>query len=585
MSVGNLDEGKTDYAIKVSSSLEKPDSLEQQVKDAWGAYDKLKNSNDNGEFDFGKIRQTISDVATDFSSITKITTDVSIKQYDSIKASFNDIGDWGINSWNPTEWNWNSIGGNLNFGLQMGMAGAMEGVVVTVQPIKWAVDVADTALMATIMPSLNVAFSALQYTIDLGQVAIDWTKGWLDPNSSNYNGWFDDDNVGKKVLKSVMEVGADLLNDLGFGDSDKIERNAHVGNNLRRQVKKDDKFNELLFHANKASESLHPELPNTLYTKLSIKAPDSVNAKTTDTKEGPAMKNGIITMLAHQLPDAMTNMFDVFFIIYESDGKPKFLYDGFTSTEKTGYAEAIRPILLSSRIGSIKLPGSAAGVSQYKAFGTTIEKPQTVIQESHQSSFSIRADSNLYWIDMFNKLSGHDYCQSSTWFTNKDSGNLKYAQDQNKDVVFNWAELPKEYRQFPKFITSGKFNGLKGQMDILVRRVVPLSKSSYMVKVDAKGNSMATEKSTKEIPYSYKAMVDEAYGSPNVSNFQPGPWSSAISNGDFTGNIPQYDRQMFIFDDVELLGTGNLQFKRDSADTQTLSYDFIYRDFRMIEVS
>lgn len=102
------------------------------------------------------------------------------------------------------------------------------------------------------------------------------------------------------------------------------------------------------------------------------------------------------------LPDAMSNMYDVYFRIVTDDGA-----DDYELKSRSGVLNALLcSRLMSARILSIEIPSMERQTATLSALGSTIERPTDVISTPGKSSFTIRGDTRLYYVDAFNELSG-----------------------------------------------------------------------------------------------------------------------------------------------------------------------------------
>ena len=103
------------------------------------------------------------------------------------------------------------------------------------------------------------------------------------------------------------------------------------------------------------------------------------------------------------MPDAMSNMYDVYFRIVDNDTD----VDGKQLTPGlAGVDSLFGSRLLSARISSIEIPAYERQTVDVSAWGGKIARPTDVISTPGQSSFSIRGDTRLLYIDFMNTLSG-----------------------------------------------------------------------------------------------------------------------------------------------------------------------------------
>ena len=103
------------------------------------------------------------------------------------------------------------------------------------------------------------------------------------------------------------------------------------------------------------------------------------------------------------MPDAMSNMYDVYFRIVDNDTDVdgKQLTPGLAGVDSLFGSQ-----LLSARISSIEIPAYERQTVEVSAWGGKIARPTDSISTPGQSSFSIRGDTRLLYIDFMNTLSG-----------------------------------------------------------------------------------------------------------------------------------------------------------------------------------
>lgn len=139
------------------------------------------------------------------------------------------------------------------------------------------------------------------------------------------------------------------------------------------------------------------------------------------------------------MPDAMSNMYDVYFRIVDNDTD----VDGVHLTPGlAGVDSLFSSRLLSARISSIEIPAYERQTTEVSAWGGRVERPTDVISTPGQSSFSIRGDTRLLYIDFMNVLSGTpmaDYLNvGSAVFDLKDklscSRTANYIKEASKEV-------------------------------------------------------------------------------------------------------------------------------------------------------
>lgn len=408
------------------------------------------------------------------------------------------------------------------------------------------------------------------------------------------------------------------------------------------------------------------------------------------------------------MPDAMSNMYDVYFRIVDNDVD----VDGKQLTPGlAGVDSLFGSRLLSARISSIEIPAYERQTVEVSAWGGKISRPTDLISTPGQSSFSIRGDTRLLYIDFMNALSGTplaDYFDTgSAVFDLKDklaftktASYIREASDEAKKAREAYdkavAEIKKQADEElqatrDKIISDYKEN-LKNEeaKSEFMRRVsersekhgIPLyaaelelmnesdnayvatlknklekarelendgSADSFWAFQKEKASQMTAlkqeiKKAQQKMKERDKALAEAAKNASknlrNAKNKKNAQVASAYlrnrpvaleqqsteANAYITGalarnisvrgfekpfttfedlsnhkrvdiivrRVPQGERftsiatpkkdERFIFEDVKLLGTSNgIQFKRESADTQDFTFNFIYKRFYKLD--
>lgn len=120
-----------------------------------------------------------------------------------------------------------------------------------------------------------------------------------------------------------------------------------------------------------------------------------------DTKFGeqPMTEMEVITY-----PDAMSNMYDVYFRIRDDDTHDSRLLGKGQAFIKALFSST----LLSARISSIDIPAFQRKSGTINYASGVVERPLDSIDTPGRSSFSIRGDTKLAYISAFNELAGTD---------------------------------------------------------------------------------------------------------------------------------------------------------------------------------
>lgn len=408
------------------------------------------------------------------------------------------------------------------------------------------------------------------------------------------------------------------------------------------------------------------------------------------------------------MPDAMSNMYDVYFRIVDNDTDVdgKHLTPGIQGVDSLFCSR-----LLSARISSIEIPAYERQTTEVSAWGGKLERPTDVINTPGQSSFSIRGDTRLLYIDFMNIMSGTpmaDYLNvGSAVFNLKDklscSRTANYIKEAGEDAKKAKEDMEKAIAEIKKkededlqaarnLIISQYENNIEDETqrnefmrqayERSVKSGVPMyaaelemieeagsaqvaelkkklkeikakendgGADNYWAAQKEKKNQMAeikaeikklqkeqearakkisdvTKEAAKELRNAKakkNATVISAYlRNRPVAVEQIWSEASAYVTGAIARNmavrgtaapfssfedlskhsrvdiivrrVPQGERfnslatpkkdERFIFEDVKLLGTSNgIQFKRESADTQDFTYNFIYKRFYKLD--
>lgn len=408
------------------------------------------------------------------------------------------------------------------------------------------------------------------------------------------------------------------------------------------------------------------------------------------------------------MPDAMSNMYDVYFRIVDNDVD----VDGKQLTPGlAGVDSLFGSRLLSARISSIEIPAYERQTVEVSAWGGKIARPTDLISTPGQSSFNIRGDTRLLYIDFMNTLSGTplaDYFDTgSAVFELKDKTvfpkTASYIREANAEakaareeydkvikkineqaledlqatrniVISKYIEnLPKdeaknefkkraieraEKQGIPIYAAelelideadSSRLSALTNDLNKVSESKNTSSADSFWAFQEEKASQMSElkreiKKVQQKMKERDKAFADAAKraaknlkNAKNKKNAQIATayirnrpvllnQASAEENAYITGalarnisirgfekpftsfddlsnhkrvdiivrRVPQGERftsiatpkkdERFIFEDVKLLGTSNgIQFKRESADTQDFTYNFIYKRFYKLD--
>lgn len=408
------------------------------------------------------------------------------------------------------------------------------------------------------------------------------------------------------------------------------------------------------------------------------------------------------------MPDAMSNMYDVYFRIVDNDVD----VDGKQLTPGlAGVDSLFGSRLLSARISSIEIPAYERQTVEVSAWGGKIARPTDLISTPGQSSFNIRGDTRLLYIDFMNTLSGTplaDYfdtgsavfnlkdklsCSKTALYLKQANADAKAAREAYDKAVAEVNKQAEEELQatrakiIEKYTDNLKSENAKSEFmrranERSIKKGIPMYAAELELMNEADGAQIAAIKNKMEevgesvntgsadsfwafqeskaaqmsalkremkkvqqkMQERDKALADVAKeaaknlrSAKNTKNAdvmsaylrnrpvaveQNLSEANAYTTGALARNIsirgfakpftsfedlsnhkrvdiivrrvPQGERftsiatpkkdERFIFEDVKLLGTSNgIQFKRESADTQDFTYNFIYKRFYKLD--
>lgn len=233
-------------------------------------------------------------------------------------------------------------------------------------------------------------------------------------------------------------------------------------------------------------------------------------------------------------PEAMSNMFDVYFVVKGEQG------DSFLAPSKNVYIDSLMySQILAARIEEIEVPPLTIETQDVSFAGTSLTKGKSTFNTKMSSNISIRGDTNLYYVDIFNELSKTSL---GSMFRKDEliqgaiagSGvNLSSVQHSLERKAF---EKPQDIPAF-KYITSAIFNNTTFRLT----GKASLNNLREGLRLDIIVKRKVLDKYFKTTP-SFKK--DER----------------------------------FVFEDVRFLGTSDdIKFTRDSPNTQVFNYEFIFK--------
>ena len=195
-------------------------------------------------------------------------------------------------------------------------------------------------------------------------------------------------------------------------------------------------------------------------------------------------------------PDAMSNMYDVYFRVRnDSDGLDEQLEGNIPILKALFDGE-----LLSARISSIQIPSYQRSTGTIDFASNKIEKPLDKIDTPGKSSFTIRGDSRLCYVTAFNELAGTDIGSFfgkgevvTAPLMNSLVANINHNYQEELDKIFEkWKETEKKYKE--EYKKRLEYDSMNQVGFLLVNGYdinIPKLKEEY-VKINGNANGLFT---------------------------------------------------------------------------------------------
>lgn len=422
---------------------------------------------------------------------------------------------------------------------------------------QWALKAFDDWLGLNLTAGFNYDVAVANFTLDVVDKMMSSVDTMLKSSSTIAGTWISD---------------VTGLNFLGDWTSSKL-KGLHFG---------DSAFYELVY-----------TIPEKVEAAANPKVPTGKAATVNLRKNTPI---SILEYLNHNLPDEFSNLFDVYFVLTKKTEKqpssdkskdgslPISSGDGDDKNLENAF-----PKILSSRIESITIPGRSVGTFEQKAMGSNITKSTTKLETKQHSSFVLQADSSLYWLHVFNKMSQTDFSNVETWKENivatrlGTNGELPfniYLSDYTLDIYVVAMDMTYQKKASKENhhnvfwdAEQMKAKQKKERKDRIEReRAEAKSIKEWMdarwgeaSRKEKRDNKEAWEQKLKEIGKKMTKTDDEVTQE----------MTSAQTTQSFQ-DLPS--RIKWIFEDCRILGSGTpISFKKDSSDPMKFTYDFTYR--------
>jgi hypothetical protein len=232
-------------------------------------------------------------------------------------------------------------------------------------------------------------------------------------------------------------------------------------------------------------------------------------------------------------PDFLQHKFDAYFLwdIF-SDNAPKD-WDEILQKEEYDWLSDFEKYVLSKkgfavRFGQVSIPKIANDEFSIPFLETDIKKIRSSKTMNNQSSFTIRLDQNLIWLDMINGMAGHMNVIDEHLFTSTTKHPYLKSIEREPKITGNSGN-PKRWRTVLKLISrSWPPGSIKNSYNIKDSELCLVVKMSHL------SNLLNTNKQQKVLPY-------------------------------------------FVFENVRILGTSDKILYSKEANIQSLTVNFIFK--------
>jgi hypothetical protein len=225
-------------------------------------------------------------------------------------------------------------------------------------------------------------------------------------------------------------------------------------------------------------------------------------------------------------PDFMKHKFDAYLVFYKKDGTIQML----NSEEEEKWLTPFQKFIFSHkgfavRFGNINIPKVSKTDFNVSWLQTQIKKSRTIIETENKATFTFRLDQNLFWLDMMDKIAGH----------NNTIDHLQYKKiKENNDETYTNIYFRDE---------EDYDNDWKG----VIKSISQIFNSAYM------------DKGTDERKLCLVIKMAHL--------------SDVIHPSTQTSVLPY-----FLFEDIKILGTSsNISYERESNSIQDISINFIFK--------
>jgi len=179
-------------------------------------------------------------------------------------------------------------------------------------------------------------------------------------------------------------------------------------------------------------------------------------------------------------PDFMKHKFDAFFMWNYIDNDPKSFEELLSSADtESDWITAYEKYILSRRgfavrIGQITVPNIINDDYSIPFLETEIRKPKSTKTINNQTSFTLRLDQNLIWLDKINELAGHKNGIDETFPTHEDYHPYMKAVQAN-NTSLEWRHVLKTVAKSWPTHSKGMNYNVKDSEFCLVIKMVHLS--------------------------------------------------------------------------------------------------------------
>lgn len=261
-----------------------------------------------------------------------------------------------------------------------------------------------------------------------------------------------------------------------------------------------------------------------------------------------------------------SNMFDVFFVFENSDGGAPYPMTSNIGIDQVregkASADALVSQIISSRIEKINIPGDELSTFSQKFCGTSVQRIGTKHSFKNVAQLTLRADSGLFFVHLFNQLAGVDSSDYEAWKTMGGEGGESVIKIKQAGEIPIFTNNKDKLNIYIKRTMSNEASFLWGEDN--KKRWPQRTRNK-----DLKMESDLELQSLEDLTNARMGFLDEVHKSDLKDK----------SNSELENNIPCNDQRFpfYIFTNCKFIGSGNpISFRRETCETLGMSYQFTF---------